>query len=95
MDGHQPVVNRSVYLLCADDTQKHIFYAGPSHIATMSELNSPADNPCNNAAFRNLFLSTAHPTLTMARDGTPHVALRKGGTKQYETTKMWILYINS
>jgi hypothetical protein len=40
------------------------------------------------AAFHNLFLPTAHPTLTMAHEGTPqNLALRKGVTKQYVTTK--------
>jgi hypothetical protein len=34
------------------------------------------------------FLPTAHPTLTVAREGTPqNSALRKGGTKQYVATK--------
>jgi hypothetical protein len=47
--------------------------------------------------FRNLsFLSTAHPNLTMAREGkTQNFALRKGGTKQYVATKKRILYVNA
>jgi hypothetical protein len=35
----------------------------------------------------NLFLPTAHPSLAMARDGTPHLVLRKSGLKQYVSTK--------
>jgi hypothetical protein len=50
----------------------------------------------NRAVYCNLFLPTAHPTLTMAHEGTTqNFALRKGGTKQYVVTKMWILYVNS
>jgi hypothetical protein len=42
------------------------------------------------------FLPTAHPTLTMAREGTPqNFALRKGGTKQCMATKMRILCVHS
>jgi hypothetical protein len=33
--------------------------------------------------------------ITMVRDDTPqNIALRKGGTKQYVATTMWILYAN-
>jgi hypothetical protein len=37
----------------------------------------------------------AHPTLTMACEGTPqNFALQKVGTKQYIAKKMWIMYVN-
>jgi hypothetical protein len=40
-----------------------------------------------------MFLPTAHPTLIMAGKGTPqYLALRKGDTKQYMTTKVRILW---
>jgi len=40
------------------------------------------------SVFRNFLLPTAHPTLTVTREGTPqNFALRLGGTKQYVTTK--------
>jgi hypothetical protein len=42
-----------------------------------------------------LFLPRAHPTLTMARDGTPqNFTLQKGCTKYHEAIKMRILYVN-
>jgi hypothetical protein len=40
-------------------------------------------------------LPTAHPALTMAREGTAqHFELLNGGTRQYVATKLWILHIN-
>jgi hypothetical protein len=46
-------------------------------------------NLCISAVFRNLPLPTAHPTLTMAHEGTPqNFTLLKGGKKQYVATKM-------
>jgi hypothetical protein len=43
------------------------------------------------AVFCNVFLLTAHPTLTMACEGTPqNFALRKMDTKEYMATKMKI-----
>jgi hypothetical protein len=47
----------------------------------------PETNYCR-SVFRNLFLPTAHPTLTMDRESTPqNFALQKGGTKQYADTR--------
>jgi hypothetical protein len=46
--------------------------------------------------FRSLVLTTAHPTLTMTREGTPqNFALWLVGRKKFAAKKkMWIVYVN-
>jgi hypothetical protein len=45
--------------------------------------------------YSKTFLSTAHPTLTMAREGTPqNLVLRKWGAKQQVATKKMRKFLN-